>query len=388
MESISKESISLVQKESPKEISENSKSSAKTLNNIEIIDPKEEEIALLISKGYKEELVRKIYCFLKPKTLNKAIEYMTYNYNKQYKHDFYQSLILIDNCFLCGLPKNKHQNYEPPIDVGNLPLIALGIYKLVEFLLELGGHTIALEPPTSIVRPESDVKCNICMSGIDKSEINEFVLPCNHQCCKECFFQYIKEHINEGKISDIHCFSYKCNTIISESTIQSTIKDDKDLIDKYEKIKKRNLILSDEDKKFCPEPKCDSFLECKKGQDKYVKCENGHQYCYVCLQKWHYSEKCSDEIDKSFQLYSMNTVLKRCPFCRYYTERDWCGNHIKCPICDAHWCWLCHKIMYYSKHYDGGGTCAAQEFSKKHEPDPKIAEQNSYSGPYYFNELD
>ena len=60
-------------------------------------------------------------------------------------------------------------DYQPN-DVGNLPLIAVGIYKLVEFLLELGGHTISLEPPTSIVQPESEseVKCNICMSVLIK----------------------------------------------------------------------------------------------------------------------------------------------------------------------------------------------------------------------------
>ena len=38
-------------------------------------------------------------------------------------------------------------------------------------------------------------------------------------------------------------------------------------------------IFLDKDKKFCPEPDCNSYL--KKGKDKYVKCENGHQYCYI-----------------------------------------------------------------------------------------------------------
>ena len=47
----------------------------------------EAEINMLISMGYQDELVRKIYLFLKPQTINQAIDYMTMS-GEQYQHNF------------------------------------------------------------------------------------------------------------------------------------------------------------------------------------------------------------------------------------------------------------------------------------------------------------
>ena len=41
--------------------------------------------------------------------------------------------------------------------------------------------------------------------------------------------------------------------------------------------------MSSEDKKFCPEQNCNSYLEWRKGQNINVECKNGHKYCFKCL---------------------------------------------------------------------------------------------------------
>ena len=267
--------------------------------------------------------------------------------------------------------------------------------KVINFLIESQDVPIhqntkpAIEEKKKDIKPpEPTEKCLICINNCKKSIMNEFVLSCNHQCCKECFFQFIKDKINKGEVSEIHCFCFKCKVIISEQIIRSVIKENKTLCDKYDKFKTRDLVMSSEDKKFCPEQNCNSYLEWRKGQNINVECKNGHKYCFKCLNKWHDYKPCGEEIDKSFQLWSKEHVVKKCPYCKYLTLKGDRCNHMTCPVCKAHWCWLCGKIMDSSSHLERGGTCAGQYFSDKNEPNPIIAEQYSYDGPTYFNELD
>lgn len=42
---------------------------------------------------------------------------------------------------------------------------------------------------------------------------------------------------------------------------------------------------------MCPKPNCDSFLQKSKSL-KYVKCENGHEYCFECLNLPHDNKLC------------------------------------------------------------------------------------------------
>ena len=44
--------------------------------------------------------------------------------------------------------------------------------------------------------------------------------------------------------------------------------------------------------KFCPSPDCNSYAELKNEDEKYVKCENGHQFCFNCLKPWHGKKAC------------------------------------------------------------------------------------------------
>ena len=157
----------------------------------------------------------------------------------------------------------------------------------------------------------------MCLESKKKSE--EVELPCS--CCDECLFQYIQTQITSANVTELKCFIKSCNYVLSEEFIISRIKKYKVLLDKYRHYKQRSEVFHSKDKTFCPEPDCDSYLQWKQGQNKYVKCENGHEYCYICLRHWHGDKKCKEEKDKGFEKWMKNKVIKECPRCKIKTQK-------------------------------------------------------------------
>ena len=115
--------------------------------------------------------------------------------------------------------------------------------------------------------------------------------------------------------------NHECNENISEEFILKHISEDKNnLIEKYKKFKKRIEILQDKNKKLCPKPDCDGFLQHSK-KSKYVKCEYGHEYCFDCLRPPHGNESCDDNLEKQLVNWTKGKRVKRCPRCKIYTEK-------------------------------------------------------------------
>ena len=85
-------------------------------------------------------------------------------------------------------------------------------------------------------------------------------------------------------------------------------------------------------------------------------------YCFTCLKKPHGDTECDNEIDKDFQLWKKNKVLKRCPKCTMYTEKNEGCNHMTCGQCKYQWCWLCER-EYEPRHYYIG-KCKNLQFAK------------------------
>ena len=139
------------------------------------------------------------------------------------------------------------------------------------------------------------------------------------------------------------------------------IKDDNKLVNKYKKFKKRALIINDKNKKQCPKPDCDSFLE-KSTLSKYVKCEHGHEYCFECLKPPHGKTACDALLEKELLKWSKKKRVKRCPRCKIYTEKNEGCNHMTCASCKYQWCWICEGNYSYD-HYRFG-KCEGLQFVK------------------------
>ena len=304
----------------------------------------DQDIKLLKEMGFDEGMVKKVYLVLRPRNLSEAIEMMS-EQNGMYQHDFIESRASsnMEQCYICKKERRFHRDYDRNRDS------YLNILNKNKEIALVDKELVALEEGEKGL-------CAICLE--DTNEGNR--LQCGHFCCDNCMYNYLKTEIESAKVAKLQCFIRDCDYVLNEDFILSQLRGNKILIDKYKVFKQRAEIFLSKDKKFCPEPDCNSYLQ--QSKDKYVQCENGHKYCYICLKKWHGKSPCDEELDKDFQIWKKDKVVKQCPRCKIYTEKNEGCNHMTCTECKYQWCWLCEG-EYQEGHFRRG-TCNGLQFAK------------------------
>ena len=168
---------------------------------------------------------------------------------------------------------------------------------------------------------------------------------------------------------------HKCGYILPEEFVKNILGNDENLIQKYDKFLNRKKLMDSNKKiKFCPIPDCDGYAEKKKS--KYVKCNYGHEFCFECGNKPHGKRKCSMIIDEDFEKWKSHKLVKRCPYCKYFTEKNEGCNHMTCVMCKFQWCWVCEKECV-AGHYNFG-ACKGLHFEKivSEEQAQKLMDEN------------
>ena len=340
------------------------------------------DILLLEDMGYDKKMINKVYILLRPENIERAIDYMN-EIDGIYQHDYFENHHKGKEkglCFICKQPKRNHINYIPE------DLNEYNNQNNIEDDILLVNNNNKNNDSIIKVKQNKDEDnindiCNVCYEDIEEEDKKFNILPCGHICCTQCWINYLKTLILEAKVEEIKCVEHKCKEIISEEFILKHIKNDKKLVEKYDKFKKRANILKDPNKKQCPHPDCDSFL-IKDENIKYVKCEKGHEYCFECLRKPHGVSSCDEFMEKEFLSWKKDKRVKRCPRCKIYTEKNEGCNHMTCTNCKYQWCWLCEGEYKYG-HYDSG-KCMGYQFTKADNlEEAKNVETNKYN--YNFN---
>ena len=372
-------------------------------------DPKfKGDMDTILSMGYDIKMIRKVYIFLKPNDINEALDYLSQQ-DGIYHHDFMERHGQKNKCFICGAPPANHINYEPPQRKSN-PIIesirnSIGYSNdklnsnIVNFNSNGEDNNALLNEPLivsakngkkednekieenekndtneeikeikekkeiKISVPKKPVYCDLCLEEMVEEEIKQNNLPCNHLFCNDCYLNFLQDKIKNNKVGKITCMQFKCAHKFDENFIISHLQGDQLLINKYKKFKLRNDLYSDEDIKFCPIKDCESYAK-KVGDNKYVTCLEGHQFCFQCSKPWHGNKKCQDEIDKDFKKWKKNKIIKRCPKCKFWTEKNLGCNHMTCPECKHEWCWFC-GAKCDPGHFKMGGGCYGLQFTNK-----------------------
>ena len=312
------------------------------------------DIELLNEMGFDRKMINKVYILLRPENIERAIDYMT-EIDGIFQHNFMVSRNSKEEslCFICKKAKQYHLDY------------------MQNNILNEEDDNDNINNEQDIIKINDDLipenkenepgECEVCLDEINNEEKKLNELKCGHLFCSNCWFNYLKTLIIEAKVDSIKCMNHKCNENISDEFILKHLSENPDLIEKYKKFKKKSDILKDNSKKICPNPDCDSFLQ-KSEILKYVKCENGHEYCFECLTPPHGNKPCDYKSEKQFMKWAGNKILKRCPRCRIYTEKNKGCNHMTCVNCNYQWCWLCEGKYIYG-HYKSG-PCAGKQFSR------------------------
>ena len=353
-----------------------------------------DDIKTLEDMGYDKKMINKVYILLQPQNIERAIDYMT-EIDDIIQHDFIENHNPGKNkdlCFICEKPKKFHLDFIPEeflvgnnnFQNNNLNNNTININNTNNNLINdinidvnndeddnffFDDYEDEEEEKEKGKKKNDNLKksvvydniCNVCYEDIKKEDQKSNSLPCGHLCCVNCWTNYFKTLITDAKVEEIKCVEHECKQIIPEDFILKYIKNNKKLLEKYKKFKIRAEIIKDPNKKQCPKPDCQGYLE-KSPTTKYVKCQKGHEYCFECLRPPHGKSSCEQIMEKDFLKWKKNRIVKKCPRCHIFTEKNEGCNHMTCPSCKYQWCWLCLGKYVYG-HYDKG-ECKGHQFTK------------------------
>ena len=232
-----------------------------------------------------------------------------------------------------------------------------------------------------ISKEEGKIECEICNELFVPNDKNT-VKNCGHSFCSSCWYDSLSVKIKENKLPSIKCLDYNCKEKLSDEFIINILNTDIDLVKRYKRYKLELEIINDPNKKLCPYPNCDSYLELKDIKIKDVTCKNNHSYCFECLKKPHGNLPCNSNLYKSITEFAKNHFIKKCPKCGIIIEKNKGCNHITCIQCGYQWCWLCNQ-EYKSDHFSSGKCRGFQFYQPKNEYEIKLLME----GKINYNEL-
>ena len=360
---------------------------------------KADEKQMLHDMGFKSQLINTIYSTIHPVDLQEALDYLNTNDNGKFTHSYIENDRFV--CAVCLKGRYAHEN------------TALFMDNLQDDLNEENTNTNAVNLNVNLNNNNNNIlnndtlltsrnsikfnrfensylnslnrnrynfnkpkECGICGDAIEYPDSNKVKMICGHTFCADCWENYLQEKINNANVVKISCMQHGCSIVLTKDFIKKILSNNEALIQKYEKfLERQNLLMSNKKIKFCPIPDCDGYAEQKK-KEKYVKCNFGHDFCFECLKQPHGRKKCKDLIDKDFEEWKKHKIVKRCPNCKIWTEKNEGCNHMTCVECKFQWCWLCQK-KYSSNHYYIG-SCKGLQFEREQDENKikKMLEDN------------
>ena len=174
--------------------------------------------------------------------------------------------------------------------------------------------------------------CEICF--IDHDSLNDVLIfdECFHYYCKNCLKLHTKVKIESRNVRDIRCPHDKCDHKMSHFEVEMVLRNEKDLLVKYDEYLFTNTLEIAPDCKFCPFPNCgtpmfadpnDPMLTCP-------KCDK--KFCFNCgTSEWHSGVTCeafaqwkidNDQAEAKFDQWIKKHKSKKCPRCKSFIEKN------------------------------------------------------------------
>ncbi|CAD8196662.1 unnamed protein product [Paramecium octaurelia] len=185
--------------------------------------------------------------------------------------------------------------------------------------------------------------CLIC--GFNNKRL-EKLLGCEHQFCSVCYMMYLNERIRNAQVNNIPCPQQGCREIFQDSVVQHSVTTE--MFKKFLNFKYKNEIQKDSNKKWCPVPDCQYYVE-RNPRSNITQCKCGAQVCFNCGRLAHQNTRCENYQDLQFQYAQDAYNIKNCPDCNSPVEKNQGCNHMTCR-CGYEYCWVCMQ-HYHAYHY-------------------------------------
>ena len=328
----------------------------------------------LIEIGFRSGVSKRLVYIFRPPNVEQAIEYLSEE-NGIIQHCFIEHIISNNKCYICQKGKEEHI-LRRNNDFQFIKNINFNKIKNISNSSSINdsssSRSIQIKNyPQKVEKKYGKQICFICDEEYMQSNYTTLE-KCSHSFCKACWRKYLSVEIKEKKLIKIKCIESSCNVILPEIFIYFLIKKNNELISRFNENKLRQEILDNPMKKFCPFQNCNSYARRNSKKQNIVKCENGHSFCFYCLQKPHKGKKCGKELDEKMEEFAKKKFIKKCPKCHIWSEKISGCNHMTCAECGYQWCWLCNQ-QYEPKHYEIGKCKGFQFFKPKNEKDIQLA---------------
>jgi hypothetical protein len=368
-------------------------------NNDEIIKNFEIISQNMIKMGFPPKMIVRCFLVNKFKTLDEGVELLSKT-NSLWNHKYIDGFD--ERCFICDSPEALHRSLKTILQ-NKVPTST--DEKIKSLIKRQSSANLAnvmikhLDDPNIIAKAHLE-SCPICFVDITKDL--EFSLNCQHKFCKDCITSYLEEEIKNSRVKNIKCPGIKCDQIFSELKIKEIVSEE--YFQKFQKFQKREEIQSNKDLILCPIKDCEGYAKKQvtideppaialendnpnellikkddialdvsqqsqeKPKIKYI-CNEGHSFCGRCMHIWHGDSNCSE--DQEIKDFAANSgkIIKKCPKCKVWTEKDEGCNHMTCQVCRFEWCWLCEQECPQN-HYTQPGPCFGRQFNEI--PDPEV----------------
>ena len=201
------------------------------------------------------------------------------------------------------------------------------------------------------------IQCKICLEDFDENDNLNYELECGCIIHYECFDEYISDSIENNNIPILCPY---CKIEIHPNIIYESlhIKNNINLIEKYEKFSMNDYISNNKDNySCCPTAGCEYIFYFEKGENRFLCPLCNKEYCLFCKDIWHKGMTCQEfqdtkdvkKMDDKFMNFVKGQNYKICPICGVWVSKTYGCDNMKCK-CGNNFCYKCGKVIPKKTH--------------------------------------
>jgi hypothetical protein len=194
---------------------------------------------------------------------------------------------------------------------------------------------------------EHRLKGDVCPACFGLTSV-PIKLPCGHAWCRSCLQRYLKFATEDETSFPLLChgINEKCGESIPIFTARSLLSPD-DFEAVLHSAFSAHIRTHLEKFHYCPTPDCQQIYR-STPEGIFMQCpECLTQICTHCHSEGHDGFTCKEvhDGDGLFREWAAENHVKQCPRCMVAIDKTEGCNHVTCPVCQTHICWVCMQTF-------------------------------------------